>query len=72
MLGQTQKIEQLFGYKPKVFFNSAMIYSDEIGERISKMGFRAVIVENAKHIMGGKSPHYVYNHPYIPKLKLLI
>lgn len=72
VLGQTQKIEQLFGHKPKVFFNSAMIYSDEIGERISKMGFRAVIVENAKHIMGGKSPHYVYNHPYIPKLKLLI
>ena len=72
VLGQTQKIEQLFGHKPKVFFNSAMIYSDEIGEKISEMGFRAIIIEEAKHIMGGKSPHYIYNHPYIPKLKLLV
>lgn len=69
---QSKRIEQLFGYKPQTLFNSAMIYSDEIGEKISDMGYKAVIIEGAKQIMGWKSPHFVYNHPYLPKLKLLV
>lgn len=69
---QIDKMEQLFGYKPEVFFNSAMIYSDEIGEKIYEMGLSAVITEGAKQIMGWKSPHFIYYHPYVKKLKLLI
>ncbi len=69
---QHSKIEQLFDYKPKTLFNSAMIYSDEIGEKISSMGYRSVIIEGAKQIMGWKSPHFIYNHPYLPKLKLIV
>jgi alpha-amylase len=66
------KIENLFGKKPSSFTNSELIYSDEIGELIYKMGYRTVLIEEAKHIMGWKSPNYVYTHGYQPKLKLLI
>ena len=72
VLQQSRKIEQLFGYKPNVLFNTSMIYSDEIGKKASEMGFRTIITEGAKHIMGYKSPHFVYNHPYLSKMKLLI
>lgn len=66
------KIAELFGKRPSAFFNSELIYSDEIGEQVSKMGYKTVIVDEAKHVMGWKSPNYVYNHSYIPKLKLLV
>ena len=69
---QSEKIKQLFGQKPVVFANSALIYSDEIGEKIAQMGYKTIIIENAKHVLGWKSPHFVYNHAYLNKVKLLV
>lgn len=66
------KIEQLFGKCPTSFYNSELIYSDEIGEMVSKMGFKSMMIDEAKHILGWKSPNYVYKHSYLPKLKLLV
>jgi len=66
------KIEALFGKRPTAFFNAELIYSDEIGELVSKMGYKTMMIDEAKHILGWKSPNYVYNHSYIPKLKLLV
>jgi alpha-amylase len=66
------KIEALFGKRPTALFNAELIYSDEIGELVSKMGYKTMMVDEAKHILGWKSPNYVYNHSYIPKLKLLV
>ena len=68
----SSKIEALFGKKPTAFFNAELIYSDEIGEAVSKMGYKTMMIDEAKHIMGWKSPNFVYNHSYIPKLKLLV
>lgn len=66
------KIEQLFGKRPTSFYNSELIYSDEIGEMVSKMGFKSMMIDEAKHILGWKSPNYVYKHSYLPKLKLMV
>lgn len=67
-----QRIKELFGQKPKVVRNSALVYSDEIGSRLADMGFNAVMTEGAKHILGWKSPHYVYDCAHNPKLKVLM
>lgn len=66
-----KKIETLFGKKPTAFRNSDLIYSDEIGEVVSKMGYKTMLIEEVKYVMGWKSPNKVYNHISIPKLKLL-
>ncbi|MEI8085535.1 MAG: glycoside hydrolase family 57 protein [Paludibacter sp.] len=68
----SDKIEALFGKRPTTLFNAELIYSDEIGELVSKMGYKTMMIDEAKHIMGWKSPNYVYSHSYIPKLKLLV
>ena len=68
----SEKIKHLFGIKPTAFFNTELIYSDEIGELVSKMGYKTMMVEEAKHVMGWKSPNFVYKHAYLPKLKLLV
>ncbi len=67
-----QKIGSLFGKRPTALFNAELIYSDEIGELVSKMGFKTMMIDEAKHILGWKSPNFVYSHSYIPKLKLLV
>jgi alpha-amylase len=66
------KIENLFGKRPTTIRNAELIYSDEIGEIIAKMGFKSVLIEEAKHVMGWKSPNFVYSHAYLSKLKLLV
>ncbi|MCC8198896.1 MAG: glycoside hydrolase family 57 protein [Tannerellaceae bacterium] len=66
------KIHTLFGVKPKVFRNTELIYSDEISELVYGLGFRGMLTEGAKHILGWKSPNYVYTSSYRPQLKLLL
>lgn len=68
----SDKIEELFGKRPATFYNTELIYSDQIGEMVSKMGYKSVLIDEAKNIMGWKSPNYIYKHAYLPKLKLLI
>ncbi len=64
-------IYELFGQKPKVFKNTEFIYNDEIAAQIADMGFKAVLTEGARHILGWKSPNYVYTPAGAPKMKLL-
>lgn len=65
------KIKELFGKKPTAFRNTDFIYSDEIGEKVASMGYKTILMEGAKHILGWRSPNYVYAHAYLPKVKLL-
>ena len=67
---QVDKINQLFGKKPKVFRNSSLIYDDEIGGLVADMGFKGILTEGAKHILGWKSPHYLYHCALNPNLKV--
>ena len=72
VLRQRNKIKELFGKTPKVFRNSSLIYSDEIGAMVADMGFKGVLTEGARHILGWKSPHYVYQCATDSNLKLLL
>lgn len=69
---QCAKIEEYFGRKPTVLRNSSLIYSDDIGGQVAAMGFKGMLTEGAKHVLGWKSPHYVYNCNIAPNLKLLL
>ncbi len=65
-------IQEHFGQKPRVFRNTELIYSDEIGARVADMGFKGMLTEGAKHVLGWKSPNYLYCNAINPKLKLLL
>ena len=67
-----KKIKQMFGKEPKVFRNSSLIYSNEIGAMVADMGFKGMLTEGAKHVLGWKSPHYLYHCAYNHNLKLLL
>lgn len=67
-----RKIETLFGVTPVVFRNTELVYSDSIGEQVAKMGYRAMLAEGAKHVLGWKSPNFLYYNVIDPRLKVLL
>ncbi len=69
---QAAKIERLFGKKPVTFRNTELIYSDGIGEMVAEMGYKTQLTEGAKHVLGWKSPNFMYCNAINPKLKLLL
>ncbi len=69
---QCEKIKEYFGKQPKVLRNSSLIYNDDIGRFAAEMGFKGMLTEGAKHVLGWKSPHYMYHCAQAPKLKLLL
>ena len=72
VMRQCAKMKEMFGKTPKVFRNSSLIYNDEIGAQVADMGFKGMLTEGAKHVLGWKSPHYVYHCNMNPNLKLLL
>ncbi len=61
-----------FGVVPRVFRNTELIYSDEIGAMVADMGFEGILTEGAKHVLGWKSPNYLYCNAINPRLKVLL
>ena len=72
VLKHAAKIEELFGVKPVTFRNTELIYSNGIGEMVYDMGYKTMLTEGARHIMGWQSPNYVYTGETQPRLKLLL
>ena len=68
----SDRIKELFGKRPKVFRNSSLIYNDDIGAQVASMGFKGILTEGAKQVLGWKSPHYIYHCATDPRLKLLL
>ncbi|MBP3332066.1 MAG: glycoside hydrolase family 57 protein, partial [Tidjanibacter sp.] len=65
-------MEKEFGYKPTSFRNTELIYSDQIGARVAEMGYKTMLAEGAKHILGWKSPNFVYANSINQKMRLLL
>lgn len=66
------RILKYFNKKPSIFRNTKLIYNNEIGDWIYDLGYTAIVTEGAKHILGWKSPNYVYCSAANPRLKLLL
>ncbi len=60
---QQDRIEELFGQRSSVFRNTELIYNNELAAAVAEMGYKAVICEGADHLLGYRSPNYVYKPP---------
>jgi len=65
-------MKEVFGIRPKTFHNTELIYSNEIGADVAEMGFDLILTEGAKHVLGWKSPNYLYVNAINPKLKVML
>ncbi len=67
-----EMITRVFGVKPTAFRNTELIYSDSIGDAVADLGYNVMLTEGAKHILGWKSPNFVYTNAINPRQKLLL
>ena len=68
----SKMIKEEFGKKPVAFRNTELIYSDAIGEMVSELGFKTILAEGAKHVMGWKSPNFIYTNSIDNRLRVLL
>ena len=69
----TETINSYFGQKPRIFRNTELIYNNELATLIESTGnFDAIITEGADHILGYRSPNFVYKPKDCKHLKLLL
>ena len=68
----SKMIKDEFGKKPVAFRNTELIYSDAIGEMVSELGFKTILAEGAKHVMGWKSPNFIYTNSIDNRLRVLL
>ena len=72
-LKHADAIEKHFGKRPTVFRNTELIYNDEIGKRISMLGFNGVLTDGIQKVVkNNKSVHQVYMHPNESDLRILL
>jgi len=67
-----RKIKDLFGQTPTVFRNTELIFNNELAHTVEKMGYKGVMAEGADHILGWRSPNFLYTPKTAPSMKLLL
>ena len=65
-------IEKYFGVTPTTFRNTELIYSDSIANMVGDLGFKTILTEGAKHVLGWQSPNYLYKATTKKNQKLLL
>jgi alpha-amylase len=65
-------IKELFDYTPTAFRNTELVYSNSIAGQVLDMGYKTMLTEGAKQLLGWKSPNFVYFSAPHPRLKLLL
>ena len=67
-----EKIQELFGVTPTVFRNTELIYNNALAHEVEKMGYKGIIAEGADHVLGWKSPNFLYRPQGTENIKLLL
>ena len=67
-----RKLKELFGVTPTTFRNTELIYNNDLAREIEAMGYKTILAEGADHILGWRSPNFVYQPSSAYKLSLLL
>ena len=67
-----KKIAKLFSQTPTVFRNTELIYNNDLALAIEAMGYEGIVAEGADHILGWRTPNFVYKPRGAQKIKLLL
>ncbi len=67
-----KKIKELFDFTPKVFRNTELMFNNEMAKFVQDMGYKGILAEGADHILGWRSPNFLYQAKGAHKIKLLL
>lgn len=63
VLQHAEKIQRHFDVQPSVFRNTELIYNDQIGKQIARLGYQGIICDGVDRVLNDKSTFRTYNHP---------
>ena len=69
---QGELMESILGVKVQSVWNTELLYTDEEAYNLSKMGYKTILTEGAKHVLSWKTPNKVYQSAGAPKMKVLL
>ncbi len=71
---QREAINSLFGQKPRVMVNTELMYNNQIAKVAEDLKFKGIFTEGVPHMLGWRSPNYVYSPPEnnASKIKILL
>ena len=65
-------IQRLFGLVPRAFRNTELIYNNDLARVVEEMGYKVILAEGADHVLGWRSPNFLYRPQGLDKIKLLV
>ncbi len=68
----TKRIQDLFGQTPRVFRHTELIFNNEVAQRVEAMGYAGILAEGADHLLGWRSPNFVYRPAATKRIKVLL
>ncbi len=69
---QGELLETILGVKAQSVWNTELLYTDETAYNLSKMGYKTILTEGAKHVLSWKTPNKVFQSAGAPKMKVLL
>ncbi len=67
-----ETMHSLFGYEPRVFRNTELVYSNALGEFAAKAGLSGALAEGADVLLGTRTPNVIYHPPGMADFGLLL
>ena len=67
-----RKLKKIFNFEPTAFRNTELAFNNEMAKQIEQMGYKTVLTEGANHILGWRSPDFVYKAKGTKNLKILM
>lgn len=66
---QMEKVQEVFGVKPKAFRHTACIYYNELAAFVEGLGFESMLGEAVGHVLGGREANHLYRSPNCKTIK---
>lgn len=66
------RLKALFGKKPVTFKNTECVYNNDLAAALQQLGFKNILAEGADHVLGWRSPNWLYRPASAPKMGLLL
>lgn len=67
-----KKVKELFNFEPKVFRNTELIFNNSLAYEVEGLGYEGILTEGANHILGWRSPNFLYRPKGSKKIKALL
>ena len=69
---QSARIKSLFGKKPTAFMHTECVFNNDLAAALQQHGFKTALAQGTDHVLGWRSPNWVYRPVSGPKMQLLL